>query len=94
MSMDGHEVWGWGANDYGNLGLGFGADTAVSTPVRSLSTLSAEYDAYAGLDHACLIERRTGESPLLRCAGHNAYGQLGGLSGAQVFTFEPVPAIP
>jgi alpha-tubulin suppressor-like RCC1 family protein len=65
-------LWGWGANDYGQLGLGFatGARTLVPTQVGNFNTWA---EVQVGDSHT--VARRTDGT--IWTWGYNGYGNLG-----------------
>jgi alpha-tubulin suppressor-like RCC1 family protein len=64
------ELWCWGYNFYGSLGLGDEVDRDAPAHVGSAATWAT---VDAGGDHTCAV-RTNGD---LWCWGSNAYGQLG-----------------
>ena len=64
------ELYCWGANDEGQLGLGVLGDR--STPARAVTSVELQ-EVSAGGEHTCALTR-TGE---IHCWGRNVYGQLG-----------------
>ena len=65
-------LWAWGYNDYGQLGLGVGAATSVSTPQR-LGQATDLVKVSAGHEHSTALRR----SGILWTWGRNNLGQLG-----------------
>jgi alpha-tubulin suppressor-like RCC1 family protein len=94
VSREGDEVWGWGDGSSGQLGLGETMLIETGTPRRLLTSASATYEAFAGTNHACVIERPAAGRARLLCAGSNFYGELGGFDGPLSATFERVNALP
>ena len=67
------QIWCWGDNEFGQLGIGEGA-LAVDQPVPMQVGTSDEWVAVvAGLRHTCALDCRRG----LWCWGGNDRGQLG-----------------
>lgn len=69
--LDDRDLWCWGANATGELGVP--GPRPVPTRVAS-DVITAAAGGLEGDAHSCWIEDRTG---VLRCAGSNADGQLG-----------------
>ena len=84
------EVWCWGANDQGQLGVPGGAVFSVPVLVEGLGTVT---QLSAGKDHTCAITDGSG----VMCWGRNGFGQLGNgafggsASPAEVCERNPAP---
>ena len=64
------DVWCWGDNTYGQLGIGTTTMSNVPVQVTGLSNITS---LSAGSSHVCAID----SSNALWCWGHNDHGQLG-----------------
>lgn len=75
--LKGGTVRCWGANGFGQLGLGhtknIGDDEAPSAAVAQLSLGGTSVGVAVASEHACALF----DSGLIRCWGHNDVGQLG-----------------
>jgi alpha-tubulin suppressor-like RCC1 family protein len=67
-------LWCWGANDYGQVGIGT-YENIISTPVQVIS--SGVLEVSLGWWHTCAMKR----DGSLWCWGHNYYGQVGDGTG-------------
>jgi hypothetical protein len=67
----------WGANGYGQLGVGDTTDRLVAAQVRRLT--SGVIAIGAGRSHSCALL----QGGLVKCWGSNEYGQLGNGGPAQ-----------
>jgi len=86
-ALTGQEVWCWGRNTTGQLGVGDDTDSLV--PER-VGTLPIATDVSAGHDHACAIDAGNG----VWCWGNNAFGEVGdGTTSTEVSTPVPVPGL-
>jgi alpha-tubulin suppressor-like RCC1 family protein len=65
------KLWCWGADDFGQLGIGDQPDAPVPTPVTT--TLADWTSVSTGSQHTCAISASTGVS----CWGSNTNGELG-----------------
>lgn len=66
-------LWGWGSNQYGNVGLPpLPIEVRVATPIE-LPEAFVPLQVASGLHHACAL----GASGALQCWGTNDHGQLG-----------------
>jgi len=83
------EVWCWGANDQGQLGV---QDVAMSSVPLLVEGLRTVIQLSAGNDHTCVVTASGG----VMCWGRNGFGQLGngafGGSAVPVDVCEPSPA--
>ncbi|MCC6876392.1 MAG: hypothetical protein IT378_18950 [Sandaracinaceae bacterium] len=93
VHRDGTEVWGWGARDDGQLGTGELMLDATGTPARLRSVGGATYSAYAGSNHAFVLEQQPGTTDIL-CAGSNRHLQLGLAGTSDRTSFGPTEALP
>ena len=74
------EVWCWGRNTTGQLGVGNDTDSLV--PER-VGTLPIAIDVSAGHDHTCAVDAANN----VWCWGNNAFGEVGnGTTSVQVET--------
>ncbi|TVP45327.1 MAG: hypothetical protein EA350_09580 [Gemmatimonadales bacterium] len=84
---DAGELYCWGANPFGQLGIGTTTNASVPAPVQGgqrFETVSA------GASHACAAERSGG----IYCWGNGALGQLGTGTSAPSSIPVQVPGIP
>lgn len=83
------EIWAWGANGHGQLGVGDMMDRGSPTPIGP-SPGWAPFAVSVTGQHTCAIDA----VGALRCTGENRFGQLGlGGDGLRV-RFEAVPGGP
>jgi len=68
------ELWCWGANDRGQLGLGRASVWEAPTHVPDVPAIDT---MRAGLDHSCAMLASPGSVVHGRCWGSNDHGQLG-----------------
>jgi alpha-tubulin suppressor-like RCC1 family protein len=66
------EVWCWGENAFGQLGIGGTTDSP-----KSVAVLSSVARVATGSHHTCALSGGGGTAGSLYCWGYNAYGQLG-----------------
>jgi alpha-tubulin suppressor-like RCC1 family protein len=79
------ELWCWGANDVGQLGLGVGAGaTPYPTPTR-VGTGTGWLEVSAGSEHTCAIDA----TRMVYCHGEGANGRLG--TGGAIDAPMPTP---
>jgi alpha-tubulin suppressor-like RCC1 family protein len=69
---DNGEVWCWGSNGAGQLGLGF-LGVPVQEPVSKVLTTKKVVDLMASGDNTCILT----EFAEIQCFGDNSYGSLG-----------------
>jgi len=85
-------VFCWGANDFGQLGIGTSGVDPVTTPVQvhgpgDSGFLTGVSSVSAGSNHACAV-MTNGD---LYCWGDNTYGQLGiNTSGISAYSYVPI----
>lgn len=70
---DNGEVWSWGVNGDGRLGLGYAAATDYAAQARRIASLPSSTSIAVGLEFACALDN-TGA---VWCWGRNDVGQLG-----------------
>jgi alpha-tubulin suppressor-like RCC1 family protein len=86
-SLISQEVWCWGRNTTGQLGVGNDTDSLV--PER-VGTLPIAIDVSAGHDHACAVDAASN----VWCWGNNAFGEVGnGTTSVQVETPVEIPGL-
>ena len=86
-SLIDQEVWCWGKNTTGELGVGTDTDSLV--PER-VGTLPIAIDVSAGHDHACAVDAGNN----VWCWGSNAFGEVGnGTTSVQVESPVQVPGV-
>ena len=84
---DDGSVWCWGANNYGQLGLGLGPDALVRTPQRVEGIPGRVRQVVASADSTCVVT----ESGGAWCWGWNVEGELG--DGTKENRFVPTPVV-
>ena len=75
VSTTGGNLYCWGREVHGALGLGADKPTASSPTLLSLSTTVAQ--VATGSDHTCVVEAKGPQSPSIRCWGSGAQGRTG-----------------
>ncbi|MCZ2340413.1 MAG: hypothetical protein LC104_01295, partial [Bacteroidales bacterium] len=90
----GGQVWSWGYNASGQLGIGNATTQSRAVPVKLNGNTPAEYlsdalDISAGSDHVVALRKRAGENfTTVWCWGQQSYGRLGnGLVAALAVTY-------
>lgn len=72
---DKNQVFAWGLNNWGQLGIGTKHDTAVPTRVKDLDPFEGDYVVQvAGGEHHSIARTKDG---LVYCWGRNDEGQVG-----------------
>jgi regulator of chromosome condensation len=69
-----HQIFGWGLNNHGQLGIGNKENTSIPTLVRVLSTAEHQVLMMAGGEHHSIAVTREGK---VYCWGRNDEGQCG-----------------
>jgi alpha-tubulin suppressor-like RCC1 family protein len=72
-AVAGGELWCWGNNSQGQLGLGETGVSLVTAPVRAAGGLSGVEKVVVGMQFACALT----EGGAVWCWGNNQYGQVG-----------------